>query len=299
MINLQNKSTMGLNGDAIEYPIEFGQLRLDDKIETFNLGSVMSLNVIDSIDNDKDRKKADYEQRRNANVVTGMVSGGLIDGLLGDGDTIIDGAILGAGAGYLFTDSDGVAKAKIAIAFKCGRSLSLEVDSEELSLIVARVQALLASNAGLGQSFDSERALTNDEIEEVMSRRVELTKSHYVIGVLKPFLAALMLFFMLKTLGFISVSDGFTVNFYSVDGDFATGDLSNLLTSVSMFSMNLILGASLVFVSLSLLAGFGGVFRSWVGIRNLPKLPEWQAKGFRDEQEYTRAIELKLMPEAK
>ena len=293
MKNLKNDYYMGVLKGAIEYQIDFEEIRIDEKIETFPIASIASLDLIDSIENDQNRNKKYYDSQRNKNVILGAAAGGVVDAMIGGDDSLINGILLGAGAGYIFTDEKQDPKAKIAIAFKDGRSLALEVDQDELTALIAEIKAL---KNDLQKNIDHQahRELTQYELNNVMSYRERLTKWMYAEYVIIPFALALIAFFIL--------------NYFELNnsGEIIQNEIDNTLindgyglgkaftTPFQLIELMLSFGLT-IFIAGNVMIGIYTTIKVLMHIKRLPSLNEWQIEGFQDEEEFRLARKLGLI----
>lgn len=92
------------NGNYLEFYIQNNEFKivekltvntnLANKISTWNLKAIESINIMDSIEHDANRKKAVFKRKKRNNIITWAVIGGLLDGSDGN-DSVIDGLLLG------------------------------------------------------------------------------------------------------------------------------------------------------------------------------------------------------------
>lgn len=108
---------------------------LNGTIATWNLKALDSINVIDSINDDKQRKEIEFKRRRKNSVITWAVIGGVVDASSGD-DSILDGVLLGGLFGYISSGSVKDPKASILLTFTNGDKLGLIVNQIDLLRIM-------------------------------------------------------------------------------------------------------------------------------------------------------------------
>lgn len=296
MKNLNNDRELIFIGDALEYPVEYTSARLDAKVETFPLAAVSKIDVIDCIENDAVRKTIDHQDRQHANVIEGAVAGGLIDAIVGDGDSIINGVLLGATAGYLFTGSEMTPKAKIAISFKCGRCLPLEVDSSELTKLVACWREI--SDKGLNKdNYPNKRALTKDEQLKVLSHRSRKTTLGYLHAMVSPALIAIFIVTVLHFYEFFTYHEGIQITLNGRPGAGSESMNSAALVFGGFFDVvfNVFTVAGLIVAGMCLVQSFLATISGLVNIWRLPKLARWEVLGFFDEDELSAATKLGLV----
>lgn len=106
----------------------------DDPIErtNWNLSELASITTLDAIEDDERRKAIIAESQKGNHMIEGAVMGGVADSFIGDGG-ILTGVIVGALFGsqvpkHVQPDQ---ALARIALLFRDGSTLPLEVDKNE------------------------------------------------------------------------------------------------------------------------------------------------------------------------
>jgi hypothetical protein len=104
---------------------------LNGTISTWNLSALDSINVIDSINDNKTRKEIAFQRKRKNNVITWAVIGGILDASSGD-DSILDGVLLGGLFGLASSGSAEEPEASILLTFTNGDKLGLIVNKTEL-----------------------------------------------------------------------------------------------------------------------------------------------------------------------
>lgn len=104
---------------------------LQGTVTSWNLKALDSINVVDSINDDRQRKEVAFKRKRKNNVLTWALVGGLVDASSGD-DSIIDGVLLGGMFGYASSGSVEKPEARILLTFTNGDKLGVIVDQDEL-----------------------------------------------------------------------------------------------------------------------------------------------------------------------
>ncbi len=104
---------------------------LQGTVTSWNLKALDSINVVDSINDDRQRKEVAFKRKRKNNVLTWALVGGLMDASSGD-DSIIDGVLLGGMFGYASSGNVEKPEARILLTFTNGDKLGVVVDQDEL-----------------------------------------------------------------------------------------------------------------------------------------------------------------------
>lgn len=84
----------------------------------------------------------DFKRLRDttaSNATKGAVVGGVVDSMMGDGDSIIDGVIVGAVVGGLFSDDQKIVDSDgtVVLVFKDGLSIPVRLNNEEYTRLVS------------------------------------------------------------------------------------------------------------------------------------------------------------------
>ncbi|WP_336767057.1 MULTISPECIES: hypothetical protein [Acinetobacter] len=137
---------------------------LNGTISTWNLSALDSINVIDSINDDKTRKEIAFKRKRKNNVITWAVIGGILDASSGD-DSILDGVLLGGLFGLASSGSAKEPEASILLTFTNGDKLGLIVNKTELLKLMEIPQQ---ENIIDGKTV---RVLSNKEQNQVIESR--------------------------------------------------------------------------------------------------------------------------------
>ncbi|MDN5477410.1 MAG: hypothetical protein L0G48_02715 [Staphylococcus equorum] len=137
---------------------------LNGTVSTWNLSALDSINVIDSINDDKHRKEIEFKRKRKNNVITWAVIGSILDASSGD-DSILDGVLLGGLFGLASSGSPKDPEASILLTFTNGDKLGLIVNKTELLKLMEVPQQ---ENLIDGKTV---RILSNTEQNQVIESR--------------------------------------------------------------------------------------------------------------------------------
>ena len=126
MINIKTGESLYLSGQSISNNDKFRK-------KVWCLDQLANIITLDAIEDDKKRKEIIAKSNKDDYMFPGAVAGGVIDSLMGDGDTIIDGVLAGALFGSLISSESNPEspKAIIVLLFKDNITLPLEVDVDE------------------------------------------------------------------------------------------------------------------------------------------------------------------------
>jgi len=194
VINLANGKSLDLIDNQIR-ETRFAQSSLLNTCKVWDLAHLDLIVTSDTIEDDRKRKTLEHKKRRNNNIATGAIAGGLIDGLSGD-DSILDGVLIGAAFGAIATSGPGEATAKVGLLFSDNESLTVKVNGHEYS----QLQTIAKQNARYkrfpkGPSLTKQKA-TRKEMDGVLRDRAVgqlkiLLIAAFVIAIGSNVLAAL------------------------------------------------------------------------------------------------------------
>lgn len=179
MKNTQGKDVLlnvGANSASIQEEID-SDTNLNGTITIWNLNALDSINVIDSISDDRTRKEIAFKRKRKNSVITWAVIGGALDASSGD-DSILDGVLLGGLFGLASSGSVKEPEASILLTFTNGDRLGLIVNQKELLKLMEIPQQ---DNLIDGKTI---RVLTSaEQIQIIESRRANEFFNLIVIGI--------------------------------------------------------------------------------------------------------------------
>lgn len=153
---------------------------LDQAIECYDLSQLVSLEHIETLENNKLRIDADHSHRSRNNIVLGAIVGGLIDYSLGS-DSVFDGLFLGAAAGWFLSPGKTEPTAHVMLHFSAGERLGLNVTRAGLNGILTKLDAF--AKVPVKSAFYS-RPLTENERARLMSEELRMRRLPFLIGAL-------------------------------------------------------------------------------------------------------------------
>ncbi|MFL1616221.1 hypothetical protein GHT89_16625 [Acinetobacter baumannii] len=170
------------NNSSIREPIT-SNTNLNASIDTWNLNAIDSIQVIDSIRDDHARKEVAFHRRRQNNIVTWAVMGGVIDGVSGD-DTVLDGVVLGGLFGMATSGSAEKPIARILLTFTNGDKLGLTVDQDELLKImeVKQVDDLVAGKKNKSLTLEQRDLILNLRRSRVNTTHISMAVLSFVVA---------------------------------------------------------------------------------------------------------------------
>lgn len=170
MRNLATNESLILDGMFVRQPFD---LIADTSLATvgtaWDLTQLDSIETVRSLEVDEKRVEKRTSTRRRFGAL-GALIGVFLDGAQGD-DSVVDGAIGGAIAGYLLSPPPGEARAIVKLHFRDEEMLQLEIDRSELANLEqtaakVRLQPSRATSPSVVQ-----RALSEAEKAEVLRKR--------------------------------------------------------------------------------------------------------------------------------
>lgn len=104
------------------------------KLQTqWNLCSLVNIITNDTLQADQTRVDAQYKRDIAMNMMLGAITGGVLDGMVGD-DSIVNGVLIGTAFGAIATNQRKPV-AQVGLIFVDGKSVAIEVDKREYNIL--------------------------------------------------------------------------------------------------------------------------------------------------------------------
>jgi hypothetical protein len=174
------------------------------------------ITTIEPIEIDAERQKKLRSNAVKKGVATGAVVGAVVD-VLSPGDSIIDGIILGALAGWLFAADKKEPVAHLTLRFNDGVSLPVIVGRDDLTQMMAIIETSKQQSRSEVGSSHTLRHLTPDEIATLQRRSAREKSGRLAFQTLiLSFVVLTLLFDPIESSEFGSFIDGLSDVFTGV-----------------------------------------------------------------------------------
>lgn len=139
MINLSNHGYLFIH-EGFLYEALSSQTKIDEGQRRWDLTQIASILTVSSIE-DAEARNAAIRDARRRRMIKGALAGGMLDAAMGDGDSIVDGVLLGAAFTYISSKGTETPTACIGIVFLDGEYLSLRVEAHDYAQLQAAAAA--------------------------------------------------------------------------------------------------------------------------------------------------------------
>ena len=194
------------------YSLENGE----DSIDIYNLQQLSDITTIEPIEIDAERQEKLRCNSVKKGVATGAVVGAVVD-VLNPGDSIIDGIILGALAGWLFAADKKEPVAHLTLRFNDGVSLPVILGREDLTQMMAIIETSKHQSRSEAGASHTLRRLTPDEMATLQRHSAkEKSSGLALLTFILSFIVLMVLFDPIESDKFVSFIDGLSAVFTGV-----------------------------------------------------------------------------------
>lgn len=129
----------------------------------WNLRGLVNIITNDTLQSDQTRVDAEYKRDIAMNMMLGAITGGVLDGMVGD-DSIVNGVLVGTAFGAIATNKRKPV-AQVGLVFVDGESVAVEVDKREYNILQTFCIQNLKQIQDNGQSAPSKEYTKYNEQE--------------------------------------------------------------------------------------------------------------------------------------
>lgn len=219
------------------------------KLQTqWNLCNLVNIITNDTLQADQARVDAQYKRDIAMNMMLGAITGGVLDGMVGD-DSIVSGVLIGTAFGAIATNKRKPV-AQVGLIFVDGESIAVEVDKHEYNILQTFCIQNLKQIQDNGQSAPSKEHTKYNEQEYATVG--SMRKSWAFFGSMILFVGMLLFIFS----NFVLFGDGtdgaLTSNLGHSDGLSGNIDMPNMMPVmfIIMILLSLSFLGQMVFSSL-------------------------------------------------